>query len=137
MGMGRRECRVPDPRAKYARQLAQEVPAGTEHEATFHTLAAIERRFKGRMAEWGKARCANIELYKGLIYRALGLPAPYFTVCFAMARVFGYLAHFMESRRDNRLIRPAVRYVGPREPLIKSRSLSASLFADGNDVAAE
>ena len=39
---------------------------------------------------------------RGLIYRALGLPAQYFTACFAMARVFGYLAHFMESRQDNR-----------------------------------
>lgn len=113
MGMGHREYRTLDPRAKHARRWAQALTQGTEHEATFETLAAIERRFNERMAERGKAMHANIEFYKGLIYRALGLPARYFTACFAMARVFGYLAHFMESRQDNRLIRPAVRYVGP------------------------
>ncbi len=47
------------------------------------------------------------------VYRAAGLPAEFFTATFAMARVFGYLAHFMESRVDNRLIRPAARYTGP------------------------
>ena len=113
MGMGHREYRTLDPRAKHARRWAQALTQGSEHEATFETLAAIERRFNERMAERGKAMHANIEFYKGLIYRALGLPAQYFTACFAMARVFGYLAHFMESRQDNRLIRPAVRYVGP------------------------
>lgn len=114
MGMGHREYRTLDPRAKHARHWAQALTEGTEHEATFETLAAIERRFNERMAERGKALHANIEFYKGLIYRALGLPAQYFTACFAMARVFGYLAHFIESRQDNRLIRPAVRYVGPQ-----------------------
>lgn len=113
MGMGHREYRTLDPRAKHARHWAQALTEGTEHEATFETLAAIERRFNERMAERGKAMHANIEFYKGLIYRAVGLPAQYFTSCFAMARVFGYLAHFIESRQDNRLIRPAVRYVGP------------------------
>ena len=113
MGMGHREYRVLDPRAKYAKELAQALTAGTEHERTFATLAAIERRFGERMAERGRALHANVEFYKGLIYRALGLPPAYFTCGFAMARVFGYLAHFMESRRSNRLMRPAVRYVGP------------------------
>ena len=113
MGMGHREYRTLDPRAKHARRWAQALTQGTEHEVTFETLAAIEQRFNERMAERGKAMHANIEFYKGLIYRALGLPARYFTACFAMARVFGYLAHFIESRQDNRLIRPAVRYVGP------------------------
>ena len=113
MGMGHREYRTLDPRAKHARHWARTLTEGTEHEVTFETLAAIERRFNERMAERGKAMHANVEFYKGLIYRALGLPARYFTACFAMARVFGYLAHFMESRLDNCLIRPGVRYVGP------------------------
>ncbi|MDP6376605.1 MAG: citrate/2-methylcitrate synthase [Pseudomonadales bacterium] len=113
MGMGHREYRVVDPRAKYAKRLAAELTRGTEHEATFEVLKAIEERFTERMAEKDRALYANIEFYKGLIFRALGLPTRFFTTSFAMARVFGYVAHFMESRIDNRLIRPAVRYVGP------------------------
>ena len=66
-----------------------------------------------RMLEQGRSLYANLEFYKGVVYRAIGLPPECFTAAFAMARVFGYLAHFMESRADNRLIRPAARYVGP------------------------
>ncbi len=54
-----------------------------------------------------------MEFYKGVVYRVLGMTPPFFTTGFAMARVFGYLAHFIESRRDNRLIRPKARYTGP------------------------
>jgi citrate synthase len=113
MGMGHREYRVVDPRARYAKHLAGELSRGTPHERTFEVLKAVEERFTERMAEQGKALHANIEFYKGLIYRMLGLPTRFFTTGFAMARVFGYVAHFIESRTDNRLIRPGVRYVGP------------------------
>jgi citrate synthase len=113
MGMGHREYRVVDPRAVYGKQLAEALSRGTEHERTFHTLAAIEARFNERMAARGKALHANIEFYKGLIFRVLGLPPPFFTAMFAMARVFGYTAHVLESRADNRIMRPAARYTGP------------------------
>ena len=49
---------------------------------------------------------------KGLIFRTLGLPPRFFTSLFAMARVYGYIAHVLESRLHNRLIRPAANYVG-------------------------
>ena len=113
MGMGHREYRVLDPRARYVKALARDLAAGTPHQDTYETLAAIEARFSQRMAERGKALHANIEFYKGLIYRILGLRPEFFTALFGMARVFGYVAHFMESRRNNRLMRPAARYVGP------------------------
>lgn len=128
MGMGHREYRVLDPRARYVKTLAEELSRGTEHEATYETLAAIETRFNERMAEKGKALYANLEFYKGLIYRVLGFRPDLFTVLFAMARVFGYVAHFMESRLDNRLIRPAARYTGPRptnEPVGETTPASA------------
>jgi len=76
------------------------------------TLEAIESSFDARMREKGKHLYANLEFYKGIVYSAIGLPPDFFTAAFAMARTFGYLAHFIESRKDNRLIRPAARYVG-------------------------
>ena len=111
MGMGHREYRVVDPRAKYAKALAKQVTMNTPHHETYLTLEAIEARFGERMAEKGKSLHANIELYKGLIFRVLGLPNHYFTSMFAMARLYGYTAHVIESRIDNRLIRPSARYV--------------------------
>lgn len=113
MGMGHREYRVLDPRARYLKTLAESLCSGTEHEVTYRTLVAIEARFTERMAEKGKSLYANLEFYKGVIYRTLGLPSRFFTANFALARVFGYLAHFIESREDNRLIRPTAHYVGP------------------------
>jgi citrate synthase len=113
MGMGHREYRVIDPRAVLLKALAGRLATGTEHEVTFRTLEAIEARFTERMAERGKALHANVEFYKGLVFRVLGLPPRFFTSLFGMARVFGYLAHFTESRLDNRLVRPQAHYVGP------------------------
>jgi citrate synthase len=112
MGMGHREYRVLDPRARFVKALAAELAAGTPLESTYETLEAIEAQFRARMLERGKSLYANLEFYKGIVYRAAGLPADYFTAAFAMARVYGYLAHFIESRIDNRIIRPAARYVG-------------------------
>lgn len=113
MGMGHREYKVLDPRARFVKDLARQLSCGTELEGTFATLEAMEARFRERMLEKGKSLHANLEFYKGVVYRATGLPADYFTATFALSRVFGYLAHFTESRLDNRLIRPAARYLGP------------------------
>ena len=110
MGMGHREYRVLDPRARFGKAIAEKLTRGTEHEVTYQTLVAIEDRFRERMAERGKELHANIEFYKGLIFRSLGLEPRFFTALFAMARSFGYLAHVLESRFDNRLIRPAALY---------------------------
>jgi citrate synthase len=64
------------------------------------------------MSERGTELHANLEFYKGIVYRAAGLPVDFFTAAFAMSRVYGYLAHFMESRINNRIIRPAAKYIG-------------------------
>jgi citrate synthase len=78
----------------------------------YRTLEAIEARISERMAERGTELHANLEFYKGIVYRAAGLPVDFFTAAFAMARVYGYLAHFIESRINNRIIRPAAKYIG-------------------------
>ncbi len=113
MGMGHREYKVVDPRAMHLKTLAGRLATGTEHENAYRTLEAIEARFSERMAENGKDLYANVEFYKGLVFRVLGIPPRFFTAMFGMSRVFGYLAHFTESRQDNRIVRPQAHYVGP------------------------
>ena len=112
MGMGHREYKVVDPRAVHVKQLAQELVQGTAHETTYQTLEAVEAAFAGEMAKRGKPLHANLEFYKGCVYRGLGIPDRAFTAVFAMARVFGYIAHVLESRVNSRIIRPAAHYVG-------------------------
>lgn len=113
MGMGHREYRTVDPRAKVLKPLARQLCAGGAQENLFKTLETIESTFRAAMQEQNKDLWANVDFYKGPVFKALGIPADYFTPMFAMARVVGYVAHVLESRRDNKLIRPKAHYAGP------------------------
>jgi len=44
----------------------------------------------------------------------LNLDVDLFTPTFAMSRVSGWIAHALEQRRVNRIIRPQSEYAGPR-----------------------
>lgn len=118
MGMGHREYKIVDPRSVILKPLAERLCEGTPMENTFNTLRALETAFNERMRERGKDVWANLEFYKGAVYEAIGIPSRYFTSVFAMSRAVGWLAHFMESRIDNRIIRPDAVYIGapPRRP---------------------
>lgn len=56
----------------------------------------------------------NIDFYSGIIYRALGIPTEMFTVLFAIGRMPGWIAHFLEMRQDPdlRIQRPRQIYIG-------------------------
>jgi citrate synthase len=113
MGMGHREYRVVDPRSKIVKVLAEEI-AGTEHEKNLiETLKAVDAAFVAQTAHKKRSLRANLEFYKGVVYLALGLPKDFFTATFAIARVFGWSAHIVEQRKDNRIVRPSANYIGP------------------------
>ncbi len=117
-GMGHREYREVDPRAKLLQAWVERLEMSAEDQASYDILREIDSCFSAAMLERGKALHANVEFYKGLVFRVLGLPNQFFTAAFAMARVFGYVAHFIESRVDNRIYRPAAEYVGPPVSLV-------------------
>lgn len=113
MGMGHREYRVVDPRSRRIRALAQQVAQQPEHVKLLDVLSAVDEAFIEQTREKRRTLRANLEFYKGVVYLALGIPKEFFTASFAAARVFGWVAHVMEQRQDNRIIRPAAHYVGP------------------------
>jgi len=117
MGMGHREYRKVDPRAVILKPMAERLCKGTPYEDDFATLKALEMAFNRQMEKRGKEVWANLEFYKGAVYEAIGIPPEFFTSVFAMSRAVGWLAHFIESRADNRIIRPKAAYVGaaPRQ----------------------
>ncbi|MCL4125755.1 UNVERIFIED_CONTAM: hypothetical protein GTU68_053941 [Idotea baltica] len=58
----------------------------------------------------------NVDFYSGLIYKAMGIPVPAFTVMFALGRLPGWLAHAREfSNEPNRIGRPRQIYTGSPE----------------------
>ncbi len=59
----------------------------------------------------------NVDFYSGIVYKALGIPVQMFTVLFAMGRLPGWIAHWMEMQRspNKRICRPRQIYTGPNE----------------------
>ncbi|KAA1189592.1 citrate synthase [Pseudohalioglobus sediminis] len=112
MGMGHREYRTVDPRAKILKPMAMELCTDPESKNLLDTLVAVEAACQKEFGSRGKEIWANVEFYKGAVFHSLGIPTHYFTAMFAMARVFGYVAHFLEFRQDNCLIRPRAAYTG-------------------------
>jgi len=57
----------------------------------------------------------NVDFYSGVIYRALGIPVQMFTVLFAIGRLPGWIAHWVEmhSSPGKRINRPRQIYTGP------------------------
>ncbi|MFT6287509.1 MAG: citrate synthase [Alcanivorax sp.] len=113
MGMGHREYRTVDPRAKILKPMAEELCQNGESRVLLETLIAIEQACQRAFAKQGKEIWANVEFYKGAVFHSLGIPSRYFTALFAMARVYGYIAHFLEFSKDSRLIRPRAIYCAP------------------------
>jgi citrate synthase len=58
----------------------------------------------------------NVDFYSGLIYQAMGFPTEMFTVLFAIPRMSGWLAHWVELLdQDQKIYRPRQLYVGADE----------------------
>ena len=58
----------------------------------------------------------NVDFYSGVIYNAIGTPANMFTAIFALGRLPGWIAHWMEMHEDPdfKIGRPRQIYTGPR-----------------------
>ena len=56
----------------------------------------------------------NVDFYSGIIYKALGIPVNMFTAMFAIGRMPGWIAQWLEMRGDpaNRIGRPRQIYTG-------------------------
>ena len=55
----------------------------------------------------------NLDFYSALAYRFCGIPTELYTPLFVLARISGWMAHIIEQRSNNKLIRPISRYTGP------------------------
>lgn len=58
----------------------------------------------------------NVDFYSGVIYKAIGIPSNMFTVMFALGRLPGWIAQWVEMHRDGdtRIGRPRQIYTGPK-----------------------
>jgi citrate synthase len=77
-------------------------------------LYDIAVELEKQMAELvgGKGIYPNVDFYSGIVYDKLSIPADVFTPIFAIARVSGWLAHWLEQLQSNRIFRPSQVWTG-------------------------
>ncbi|MSU78285.1 MAG: citrate synthase [Gemmataceae bacterium] len=110
MGFGHRVYKVKDPRATVLQTLAECVFADAGRPASYDLAVEMEKVLAEKLGS--KGICPNVDFYSGIVYKALGIPMDLFTPIFAIARVAGWLSHWLEQLQNNRIYRPEQVYVG-------------------------
>ncbi|MGI9295436.1 MAG: citrate/2-methylcitrate synthase [Pseudomonadales bacterium] len=114
-GFGHRVYRCEDPRARHYRDIAAELGQG--HDGSDQTLTLLDSMVDAMSPYRRFGIAVNDDLYAAAVYRLLDLPKDLFTSIFAASRISGWIAHVIEQRSNNVLIRPRLSYAGhpPRE----------------------
>lgn len=113
MGFGHRVYKVKDPRATVIQELAEHLFVETGRPVMYDTALELERVAVALLGT--KGIYPNVDYYSGLIYTTLGIPTDLFTPVFAIARSAGWLAHWLEQMKNNRIYRPEQVYIGKRD----------------------
>jgi citrate synthase len=118
MGFGHRVYKNFDPRAQVIKSWADQV---LEILGIDDPLLEIAIRLEEHALEdeyfVERRLYPNVDFYSGILYRAMGIPTNMFTVMFAMGRLPGWIAQWLEMKADpsGRIYRPRQIYVGPTE----------------------
>jgi len=112
-GFGHRVYKVKDPRASILQEHARQLMAHLEPHGRSGLLELAQAvELVGEEVLRAKKIHANVDFYSGVLYKEMGLDPDFFTTVFAMARVAGWLAHWLEQVQDNHLFRPTQIYEG-------------------------
>jgi citrate synthase len=115
MGFGHRIYKSYDPRAAVLKKTCAEIIGRLgksskllEIAMRLEEIALKDEYFVSRKLY------PNVDFYSGVIFNALGIPTNMFTVLFTMGRLPGWIAHWLEMRRDPdfRIGRPRQLYTG-------------------------
>jgi len=114
MGFGHRVYRNYDPRAKVIKKVASDVLEKLGVTSKLLEIAMDLERIALEDEYFIKRRLyPNVDFYSGVIFKALGIPVQGFTAMFAMGRLPGWIAHWLELLADGQAIgRPRQIYVG-------------------------
>lgn len=110
MGVGHRVYKTKDPRAIILQELAARLFEKLGSTPLYDVAARIEKVVGERLGE--KGIYPNVDFYSGIVYDKMGIPTDLFTPIFAVSRVAGWLAHWVEQLEDNKLFRPSQIYTG-------------------------
>ncbi|MBU4271112.1 MAG: citrate synthase [Planctomycetes bacterium] len=117
-GFGHRVYRRYDPRAKILKAACERVFAGMERKDPLLDIARkLEELALADPYFVDRNLYPNVDFYSGILLRAIGIPTNMFTVCFAIGRLPGWIAHWKEQHDDpnTKIQRPRQIYTGPNE----------------------
>jgi citrate synthase len=115
MGFGHRVYKNYDPRAKLIKATCDKLLAKIErNDPLFDIAQQLEEVARADDYFIERKLYPNVDFYSGVIYRAMGIPEQMFTVLFAMGRLPGWIAHWMEMHRSptKKICRPRQVYSG-------------------------
>jgi citrate synthase len=118
MGFGHRVYKNFDPRCTIIRQACVKVLSKLKiRDPLFDVAQELEQVALSDPYFIERKLYPNVDFYSGVIYRALGIPVQMFTVLFAMGRLPGWIAHWVEMHNSptKRINRPRQIYTGPKE----------------------
>ena len=115
MGFGHRVYKNYDPRAKLIKATCDKLLAKiSRHDPIFDAAQELEQAALADEYFIERKLYPNVDFYSGIIYRAMGIPVQMFTVLFAMGRLPGWIAHWIEMHQSptKKICRPRQIYSG-------------------------
>jgi citrate synthase len=114
MGFGHRIYRSYDPRARIVKEMAGRVFEVTGANPLLEVALAVESVALHDQYFIDRKLYPNVDFYSGLIYEAMGLPVDTYTTVFAVARMAGWVAQWLEAMADpeQKIARPRQIYLG-------------------------
>ncbi len=113
MGFGHRVYKVKDPRATVLQELAEHMFVETGKPEIYKLALELEAIANTILGP--KGIFPNVDFYSGIVYQSIGIQRDLFTPIFAISRVAGWTAHWLEQIKNNRIFRPEQVYVGKND----------------------
>jgi len=109
MGFGHRVYKTFDPRAYHLQKMSKKLSVETGHEKLYDWSMTILNTMKSE-----KNIDPNVDFFSATVYYSIGIQPDLYTAIFAMSRISGWTAHYMEQWANNRLVRPRALYIAEK-----------------------